>query len=304
MNGNVFDIQRFCVHDGPGIRTTVFLKGCPLHCVWCHNPESQKSGVSIAYYADKCILCGACANECKNDCHELNGEKHVYNRESCKSCGECAKSCPVGAIERLGRSESVESIISEVERDRGFYRNSGGGMTVSGGEPLMQADFLFGLLTEAKKRNIHTCIETCGFADRETVRKIAPLVDIFLFDIKETDEEKHKNLTGVPLSPILENLRLLDSIGAKIILRCPLVPGKNLRDGHLRGIAELAASLKSVAEINIMAYHTLGSAKYEALSMPDEMKGVPPMSEEEKKECVKKITEHLSSLGVNNVKVC
>ena len=168
----------------------------------------------------------------------------------------------------------------------------------------MQGEFLIELLTAAKENGLHTCIETCGFSSPETVKKVAPLTDIFLFDIKETDGTRHNELTGAPLSPILDNLRLLDSLGAKIILRCPLVPEKNVRDGHLRGIAELCASLKNVSEINVMAYHTLGSSKYEALSMPDGMKGIPPMSDEAKKECIKKITEELRSLGVENVKVC
>ena len=310
MNGNIFDIQRFCVHDGPGIRTTVFFKGCPLRCVWCHNPESQKSAVNIAYYGNKCILCGECADVCQNGCHAFtvleatSVPAHVFDRKNCASCGACAEKCSVKAIEKLGKSVSADEVISEVIRDALFYKNSGGGLTVSGGEPLMQADFLAEILTRAKKKGIHTCIETCGFASTETVKKIAPLTDLFLFDIKETDSEKHKLFTGVPLEPIIENLRLIESLGVSTVLRCPIIPEKNLRDGHLRGIAELCASLKNVTEINVMAYHTLGSAKYDALSMPDEMKDIPPMSDEIKKDCIKKIAEHLSTLGVENIKVC
>lgn len=310
MNGNIFDIQRFSVHDGPGIRTTVFFKGCPLRCVWCHNPESQKSTVSVAYYSDKCILCGACADVCKSGCHvftapdNTSAPVHVFNRESCTCCGACAENCSVGAIERLGKSVSADEVISEVMRDALFYKNSGGGLTVSGGEPLMQADFLAEILASAKEKGVHTCVETCGFASAETVKKIAPLTDLFLFDIKETDSENHKLFTGVPLEPIIENLRLIDSLGVSTVLRCPIIPEKNLRDGHLRGIAELCASLKNVTEINVMAYHTLGSSKYEALSMTDGMKGVPPMSDETKKECIKKITEELYALGLENIKVC
>lgn len=310
MNGNIFDIQRFCVHDGPGIRTTVFFKGCPLRCVWCHNPESQKSAVNIAYYGNKCIFCGECADVCQNGCHAFTVSEatsvptHVFDRKNCASCGACAEKCSVKAIEKLGKSVSADEVISEVIRDALFYKNSGGGLTVSGGEPLMQADFLAEILTKAKEKGIHTCIETCGFASTETVKKISPLTDLFLFDIKETDSEKHKLFTGVPLEPIIENLRLIDSLGVSAVLRCPIIPEKNLRDGHLRGIAELCASLKNVTEINVMAYHTLGSAKYDALSMPDEMKGIAPMSDEIKKECIKKIAEHLSTLGVENIKVC
>ncbi len=310
MNGNIFDIQRFSVHDGPGIRTTVFFKGCPLRCVWCHNPESQKSTVSVAYYRDKCILCGACGSVCEKSCHLFNdtgntqSPVHLFNRKGCASCGACAEICPVGALEKLGKGISADEIMSEVMRDALFYKNSGGGLTVSGGEPLMQADFLTELLTLAKEKGIHTCIETCGFADPETVKKVASFTDLFLFDIKETDSERHRLFTGVPLEPILKNLRLIDSLGISTVLRCPLIPEKNLRDEHLRGIASLCASLKHVTEINVMAYHTLGSSKYEALSMTDGMKGIPPMSDETKKECIKKITEELCALGVENIKVC
>ena len=304
MTATIFEIKRFAVHDGDGIRTTVFFKGCPLRCVWCHNPESQRRKIDIAYYGNKCIKCGACAEVCENGCHLIGDGVHVYDRNNCISCGKCGKACFVGAIESLGRSESVENVIGEVEKDKGFYKNSGGGLTVSGGEPLMQAEFLYELLSEAKKRGIHTCLETCGFADKKTVERIAPLVDIFLYDIKETDENNHKALTGVSLAPILENLRLLDSLGAKIILRCPIIPGKNMRDTHLKEIAELAASLKSVYEINVMAFHTLGSSKYDALSMHDEMKGAEAMSDEIKNECIEKISKELKALGKENIKVC
>ena len=304
MNGNIFDIQRFSVHDGPGIRTTVFFKGCPLRCVWCHNPESQKTAPALAYYGDKCIGCGACADVCKEGCHTLIDGIHSFDRTGCTVCGECATACATRSVELLGKRVTSDEVIKEVMRDALFYKTSGGGLTVSGGEPLMQGEFLIELLTAAKEKGIHVCIETCGFSNTETVKAVAPLTNIFLFDIKETDEMRHRELTGAPLTPILENLRLLDSLGSKIVLRCPLVPEMNVRDGHLRGIAELCASLKNVSEINVMAYHTLGSAKYEALSMPDGMKGIPPMSDEAKNGCIKKITEELLSLGVEKVKVC
>jgi len=307
MMGNIFDIQRFCVHDGPGIRTTVFVKGCPLRCIWCHNPESQKKELSIAYYENKCVLCGACVAACKQGCHSLiqtdgvtqNPPKHVFNREKCVKCGACAAACPSGALEALGRMASVDEILSEVERDKVFYKNSGGGLTVSGGEPLMQLEFLLELLKKAKEKGIHTCIETCGFATKEAIKSIVPYTDIFLFDIKETDSERHKAFTGVPFEPILENLRLIDSLGAKTVLRLPLIPEKNLRDGHLESVASLASTLNGVLEINVMAYHTLGSSKYEALDMKDEMKGSEAMSKELKTECIDKLTKYLAKLGKN-----
>lgn len=304
MEGNIFDIQRFCVHDGPGIRTTVFFKGCPLRCIWCHNPESQKREVSLAYYADKCVSCGACVQTCPNGCHTFDGEKHVLSRHGCAYCGKCVTACSRGAIELLGRTESAEQILSEVIRDKIFYKNSGGGMTVSGGEPLMQGQFLIELLKSAKAEGIHTCIETCGFASKETVTEVAKYTDIFLFDIKETDDERHKALTGVPFTPIKENLMLLNSLGAKVVLRCPLVPEVNVRDGHIEGIAKIASSLDNLLEVNVMAYHLLGNGKYDALNMENKMLGHDAMTAEQKKDCIEKISAKITEISGKTVKVC
>ena len=305
MLGNIFDIQRFCVHDGPGIRTTVFFKGCPLRCQWCHNPESHEKNISVAYYDGKCIVCGACVDVCENKCHVFENAdglshgrpKHKIKRDGCIKCGECSRACPSGALELLGREVSVDDVMREVVRDKMFYGNSGGGMTVSGGEPLIQGEFLLALLKSAKEQGIHTCIETCGFASAETLESVVPYTDLFLYDIKETDSERHKALTGVPLDVIISNLKLIDSLGAKTHIRCPLIPEKNLRDEHLEGIARLVSGLKNVAEINVMAYHTLGSSKYEALSLVDKMKGIPAMTDGQKKECVEKLSSYLAKLG-------
>lgn len=305
MEGNIFDIQRFSVHDGPGIRTTVFFKGCPLNCVWCHNPESHKSSPELAYYGNRCVGCGACAKVCPSDCHSFNANGgHVLLREGCILCGKCAEACPYGALEILGRRATVSSVIEEVLRDAAFYKNSGGGMTVSGGEPLMQSEFLIELLKEAKRNGIHTCLETSGFASQEVVREAAKQTDIFLFDIKATDDRSHEELTGVPFEPIKKNLFLLDSLGKKIILRCPLVPAVNTDSAHIERLARIAASLDNLIEVNVMAYHILGSGKYGALGMKNEMEGRPPMSKEEKEECVKKISEAIRRISERDIKVC
>lgn len=304
MEGNIFDIQRFCVHDGPGIRTTVFLKGCPLKCIWCHNPESQKATVDLAFYAYKCISCGDCVQACPENCHTFVNEKHVYDRSVCISCGKCATACTCGSLELLGSKKSVADIIAETLKDKNFYKNSGGGMTVSGGDPLMQEDFLVALLKNAKAEGIHTCVETCGFASQKTVAKVAEYTDIFLYDIKETDDDRHKALTGVPFSPILHNLMYLDSLGARIILRCPLIPEINTREKHLQNIAKIAASLDHILEVNVMAYHLLGEGKYDALDMDNKMRGHKAMTAEQKEYFIKDISKRIKEISGKKIKVC
>ena len=305
IQGNIFDIQRFSVHDGPGIRTAVFFKGCPLGCIWCHNPESQKVSNCLAYYSNKCVSCGACVSLCPNECHTIDeNSNHAISRERCTLCGKCASQCPFGALEIFGRRESVASIIEEVSRDKTFYKNSDGGMTVSGGEPLMQGEFLVALLKCAKQEGIHTCIETSGFGSEKILREVAEYTDIFLFDIKATDEEKHKELTGVPFAPVRKNLFLLDSLGKNIILRCPLIPQINTDDRHIAEIAKIAAELQNVTEVNVMAYHTLGNGKYDALGMENKMAGRAAMGKEEKEKYIIAISEAIKKISDKKINVC
>ena len=302
MNGTVFDIQRFCVHDGPGIRTTVFFKGCPLHCIWCHNPESQKKQTEIAYYPQKCICCGGCVAVCPAGCHSL-AETHCFDRTNCTTCGKCVDACTADALELLGRNETAEAVLREVLRDQAFYQNSGGGLTVSGGEPLLQSEFLLALLKGAKTEELHTCIETCGFASKEVLREAAKYTDLFLFDIKETDDARHQELTGVPFTPISENLHYLSSLGASIILRCPLIPGINDREEHLAEIARLAAEL-AVQEVNVMAYHRLGDGKYDAIGTENPFPDHQAMTPAQKQACIDAITERIEAITDRKIKVC
>lgn len=262
----VFDIQKFSIHDGPGIRTTVFLKGCPLRCVWCHNPESWRPEPELLFTAARCTGCRRCAEVCPAGGHAFTAEgRHELDRAACVRCGKCVEQCPAEALELCGRSLTVEEVMTEVRKDRVFYENSGGGMTLSGGEPMMRPEFTFALLDAAKKEGIHTALESCGFAPREEFERILPVTDLFLFDIKTMDEAKHLRLTGRDNRLILSNLEFLSGAGAEIVLRCPLVPGLNDTPGELARIGELAERLSGVTGIDVEPYHPLGVSKAERL---------------------------------------
>ncbi|MDR3147537.1 MAG: glycyl-radical enzyme activating protein, partial [Treponema sp.] len=268
VRGLIFDIQRFSLHDGPGIRTNVFLKGCPLDCAWCHNPESKDPAPELAYYPGKCILCGACAGACPKGLHRLGEEGHSLTRAACTRCGACAEACVTGALALIGRSISAGEALAEVKRDDVFYRSSGGGMTVSGGEPFFQGEFTLALLRLAKGAGLHTCVETSGAAPFELLREAAPLTDLFLYDVKETDAERHRIFTGAPNAVILDNLEKLDRLGSPTILRCPVIPGCNDREDHFRGIGAIAGRLGNIRGIEIEPYHPLGISKAEAIGKP------------------------------------
>ncbi len=267
MTGTVFDVQRFSVHDGPGIRTVVFLKGCPLDCFWCHNPESKCRVPNIGYAPGLCLNCGACLTACKMNCHRMENDRHVYERAGCRRCGACAEACPAAALETIGRETNVESLIAEAVRDRPFYEATGGGLTLSGGEPLAQPAFAAALLRAAKQASLSACLETSGYADGSVLREVATLADKVLFDIKESDSERHRAGTGVPLEPIVANLSRLAAAGARLELRCPIVPGWNDRDGHWRGLAALARRVRGIEGIRLMPYHPMGVSKAERIGL-------------------------------------
>jgi glycyl-radical enzyme activating protein len=265
--GVVFDIERFSMHDGPGIRTVVFLKGCPLRCTWCHNPESWLGERQLHFDPRRCIGCGECFRVCPTGAHATVDGRHVVLRDRCRACLRCTEACAAEALEAVGKLMTVAEVLDEVARDRTFYATSGGGLTASGGEPFSQPAFLLALLDAARRERIGTCVETSGWAEVRALRDSLPLVDRYLFDCKETDPERHVAGTGHPLAPVLESLRILDEGGARVVLRCPLVPGHNLRDDHLVAVAALSRSLRGCEGVEVLGYHPLGGAKRAYLGM-------------------------------------
>ena len=225
--GLLLDVKRFAVHDGPGIRTTLFLKGCPLKCIWCHNPEGISRVPELAYYAHKCIHCGECVTVCPRNAHQLREGKHVFLPENCIACGACEPRCLGEALRLFGKKISVGEAVETVLEDRLFYVESGGGVTLSGGEPLLQSAFCRDFLSEMKKEGIHTAVDTCGFVNWDAFQCVLPVTDMFLFDVKHTDSAAHRKLTGQGNELILENLRKLSEMKARIEVRMPLVPGCN-----------------------------------------------------------------------------
>ena len=277
--GRIINISRFCTDDGPGIRTTVFLKGCPLSCAWCHNPESQNPQPELLYKAEVCRHCGRCAAACPNGCHSLEDGRHRFQRTGCTHCGQCINACPARALERMGRQVTVQEVLDVVLRDVPFYGTSGG-VTVSGGEPLSQPDFTAALLRRCREAGVHAAVETSGFGTPEALKKVAAWCQLFLFDLKETDASKHKQFTGVPLEPILENLRTVDAMGIRTLIRMPVIPGWNDREEHLLQAKAVAGSLQHCIGVEVMPYHSLGAYKYTQLGRDYRCGGVAEPSKE------------------------
>ena len=265
--GMVFDIQHFSVSDGPGIRTTVFLKGCPLHCEWCHNPESHSCKGQLMFYTEKCVNCGICMQFCPQKCHSMDHTVHLVDRKNCVNCGKCAENCKFGALQWIGTYLSVEKVMQEVLEDKFFYESSGGGLTLSGGEPMFQPDFSIGIARKAKEEEINVCMETSGFCNTNKYLQMLPYLDLVLFDYKLTGNEKHRKYIGVDQDLILQNLVSTDTYGKKIILRCPMIPDVNIDDEHINGIVQVTKSLTNLLEIDLEPYHNIGISKREGLGI-------------------------------------
>ncbi len=267
MKGLTFDIHRFALNDGPGIRTTVFLKGCYLKCEWCHNPESQSFKPQISFNPERCINCFECVNVCPTKSHLISNNKHYVNWNSCDLAGKCVEVCPSGALKIIGTNTEVDFIIAEVMKDKKYYDKTGGGITISGGEPMAQFEFTKELLIEARKNGLHTVLDTCGYGEQNHYKEILEYVDLFLFDYKFTDEELHKDYTAVSNRQILDNLDFLYNNGASIILRCPLIPGINDHENHLNGIKNIIRKYPHLKSVEIMPYHNMGRDKATRVGM-------------------------------------
>ncbi len=281
MTGTIFDIQRFALHDGPGIRTTVFLKGCLLSCPWCCNPESQQPHPQLAYDAEKCTHCLKCVTVCPTGALKKIDQKLDIAFDLCNACANCVEECPESAMKIFGYQMHSEDVICQVAKDKAYFDNSGGGLTLSGGDPLFQPDFTLDLLKKAKGIKINTCLETSAFAGKEVFEQLLPWVDYFYIDYKITGENRHKQFTGVSSKQVLENIDFLCRNNAHVVLRCTIIPGINDHDEHFNAIAGISRQYDAIGEVHILPYHRYGESKYKQLGMKLPDFRSEPVAEEE-----------------------
>jgi pyruvate formate lyase activating enzyme len=296
--GTVFNIQRFSIDDGPGIRTTVFMKGCPLRCSWCHNPEGLDRKHQLMWFDVKCIGARDCLKACPLGALELTEAGMIINREICDACGSCAQACPAGALEVVGREYSPAEALSEVVRDEAFYRNSGGGVTVSGGEPTMQPRFVEELFRLCRLSGLHTALDTCGFCRAETLERLLRHADMVLLDLKLMDEARHRELTGVGLEPVLQSARLISAHSKPFWIRTPIIPGATDTEDNIEALAGfISAELPSVERWDLLAFNNTCGSKYGRIDLDWRFEG----AELVEKATMESLTDVARKSGVGKV---
>lgn len=292
--GIIFDIKRYSIHDGPGIRTTVFLKGCPLSCWWCHNPESQSAVKELIYRAERCIGCGACVQACPEEAIAQSLDGFIVDIDQCNLCGECIPVCPADAREMVGKTVTASDLMREIEKDVLFFDESGGGVTFSGGEPLSQPQFLADMLKACQEMDIHTAVDTCGFAPRSVLEAIAPFTRLFLFDLKMIDPQLHRKYTGVSNELIFSNLEWLSVQEAETIIRIPIIPGINDTPENIEATGKFLARLHKKWEVNLLPYHAAAHQKYHRFNITYRLQNLsaPPAIQ------MNELTDKLASFGL------
>ena len=297
--GIISNIQVYSLHDGPGVRTLVFLKGCPLRCQWCCNPEGQAPDIEVEFYQSKCTRCGNCLKAC--DQKAINPDLELKSgfkikRELCNYCGDCVRTCPTAALKFIGRVASVSDVVTEAKKDKYFYLTSHGGVTLSGGEPLHQFDFTRELLEKLYQENIDTAIETCGHIPWEHLEQILPYLNLVLYDIKHMDAKKHKKWTGVSNQLILSNLAKLSNRNVPVVIRLPLIPKFNLDLDHIHDVGKFISNLPNISRVDLMPFHQLGKEKYQRLSLEYALEGLNALdSDPESSGMLKEVTRILES---------